>query len=68
MVRATTRSLLRERPMLAPLAQLWILIAFAIAGVLVGVAQMYAERWCPCCKLQVTRSASTCPHCRCRLD
>jgi hypothetical protein len=54
--------------MLAPLAQLWILVAFAIAGVLVGLAQMYAERWCPCCKLQVTRSASSCPHCRCRLN
>ncbi|MBI3748552.1 MAG: hypothetical protein HY262_06880 [Chloroflexi bacterium] len=55
--------------MLAPLAQLWILVTFAIAGVLVGVAQMYdAEHWCPCCKLQVSRNASTCPHCRCRLD
>ncbi len=54
--------------MLAPLAQLWILVVFAIVGVLAGVAQMLAERSCPCCHLQVSRTASKCPHCRCRLD
>jgi hypothetical protein len=54
--------------MLAPLAQLWILVVFAIVGVLVGVAQMNAERLCPCCRLQVSWLASRCPHCRCRLD
>ncbi len=54
--------------MLAPLAQLWILVVFSIAGVLVGVAQMSAERVCPCCGLWASRSAAKCPHCRCNLS
>ena len=54
--------------MLTSLAPRWILIVFAMIGVIVGVAQMNAERWCPYCKLQVTWNVSTCPHCRCRLD
>ena len=53
--------------MLQSLAPLWILIVFAIAGVLVGMAQMDAERTCPYCRLQVSWNDSTCPHCRCRL-
>ena len=53
--------------MLAPLAQLWLLIVFAIAGVLVGVAQMVSERPCSCCGIRVSRMASRCPHCRCRM-
>jgi hypothetical protein len=52
----------------AQYAPLLILIVFALAGVIVGFAQQNTERWCPYCKLQVTWKASTCPHCRCRLD
>jgi hypothetical protein len=54
--------------MLGPLAPLWMLALFALVGVVAGLAQMYAERSCPYCKLQVSWSVSTCPHCRCRLD
>ena len=54
--------------MLAPLAPLLILIVFTVAGVIIGVAQLSTERWCPYCKLEVSWQASTCPHCRCRLD
>lgn len=54
--------------MLPPLAQLWILVVFSLVGVLAGVAQMSAARVCPCCRLDVSRTASKCPHCRCRLD
>ncbi len=54
--------------MLAPLAQLWILVVFAIVGVLAGVVQTRADRQCPYCRLQVSRSATRCPHCRCHLD
>jgi hypothetical protein len=54
--------------MFGPLEPLWILVVFAIVGVLGGVAQMNAERMCPCCRLHVSRTLSKCPHCRCRLD
>jgi hypothetical protein len=52
--------------MLEPIAQVWLLIGFAIAGVLVGVAQTFADRTCQCCRLLVSRMAPTCPYCRCR--
>jgi len=55
-------------PVLASLAPLWILIVFAVVGILVGVAQESTERSCPYCKLQVAWKVTTCPHCRCRLD
>ncbi len=54
--------------MLQPIAQVWLLVVFAIAGVIAGLAQMHAVRACPCCKLYVGRSEPRCPHCRCRLD
>jgi hypothetical protein len=54
--------------MLAPLAQLWLLVAFAIVGVVAGVAQMLEHRACPCCGAEVGRGVSRCPHCLCRLD
>jgi hypothetical protein len=53
---------------IAPLAPLWILVVFALIGVLAGVAQTLADRWCPYCKLQVNWNASKCPHCKCHLD
>lgn len=53
--------------MLAPIAQLWLLVVFAIVGVLVGLAQMVSEVSCSCCGLSVSRTLSTCPHCRCRM-
>ena len=53
---------------IAPLAPLWILVVFALVGVLAGVAQTLADRWCPYCKLQVNWNASKCPHCKCHLD
>ena len=55
-------------PMLEPISPLLFLIVGALAGVLVGVAHAYAERRCPCCKLLAVRTASRCPHCRCRMD
>jgi hypothetical protein len=54
--------------MLEPISPLLFLIVGALAGVLVGVAHAYAERRCPCCKLLAVRTASRCPHCRCRMD
>jgi hypothetical protein len=54
--------------MLAPLAQLWILVVFAIVGVVAGVAQMRQDRPCPCCGSQVGRGPDRCPHCLCRMD
>lgn len=54
--------------MLLPLAQLSIMVLFAVAGVLVGIAQTTVDRSCPYCKLSVSPRASKCPHCRCRLD
>jgi hypothetical protein len=68
MVRPTSRLVPRENPMLASLAPLWILVAFALVGVIAGIAQMQADRWCPYCKLQVNWGVSKCPHCLCRLD
>jgi hypothetical protein len=53
--------------MLPPLVQLGLLIVFAIVGVMAGVVQMNAERECACCGLQVSRTVSRCPHCRCRV-
>lgn len=55
-------------PMLGSLAPLWILVIFAMVGVIAGVVQMQADRWCPYCKLQVSWGVSKCPHCLCRLD
>jgi hypothetical protein len=69
MVRGHSRQAhLEEPPMPPPFVQLGILVFAAIVGVLVGLAHSYAERWCPYCHLEVSRLASTCPHCRCRLD
>jgi len=62
----STRSSSGTMPM-PPLAQLWTLVIFAIAGVVVGLAQMRAERECPCCRQMVSRSVQRCPHCRCRV-
>lgn len=61
---ARTKPPSRIMPMLTPLLTL---ILFAITGVLAGVAQMRAERLCPCCGQSVARSYVRCPHCRCRV-
>ena len=53
--------------MLEQNAQLWILIGFAIIGVLAGLAQMNAQRTCGCCGLDVSRGETRCPHCRCHM-
>jgi hypothetical protein len=50
-----------------PIWPLWLLVGGAVAGVVAGVAQMTAARTCPWCKLPVSRSMKTCPHCRSRL-
>jgi hypothetical protein len=54
--------------MLQPIVPLLLLIVGALVGILVGVAHGYSERTCPCCRLLVSRTASRCPHCRCRTD
>ncbi len=54
--------------MLGPLAQLVILVVFALIGVAAGVFQMHDARVCPCCGSQLARGPARCPHCLCRLD
>lgn len=49
------------------LAQLWILVAFALVGVAAGIAQMRSVRECSCCHNVVSRRLERCPYCRCRL-
>lgn len=66
MVHATNR---RPGPLpMPPLTPLWTLLAFALMGVAAGIAQMRAERQCPCCRQTVARSYERCPHCRCRME
>jgi hypothetical protein len=68
MVQRHSQQVPSTMPMPPPLAQIWILAIFAITGVIAGLAQMRAERQCPCCKQMVGRSIRICPHCRCRVE
>jgi len=49
------------------LEQLWIFVAFAVVGIVAGIAQMRSVRECPCCRSVVSRGLERCPYCRCRV-